>query len=62
LCELLELRVSLDVMTDLQRSETDVERADELVVLRGRSGWEIGWAAGAEQGKQQHANRKGDCF
>jgi hypothetical protein len=49
-------------MTDLQRSETDVERADELVVLRGRSGWEIGWAAGAEQGKQQHANRKGDCF
>ena len=32
--ELLELRVSLDVVTDLQRGESDVERANDLVVLR----------------------------
>ena len=35
--ELLELCVGLDVVTDLQRGESDVERADELVVLRRRS-------------------------
>jgi hypothetical protein len=61
LCELLELRVSLDIVTDLQGSETDVERADDLVVLRRRSGREIvGRATGVNQNDQQQANRKGE--
>jgi hypothetical protein len=57
--KLLELRVSLDVVTDLQGCESDVERADKLVVLRRRSRWEIvSWTAT----KQQQDNYEGECF
>ena len=39
--KLRELGVSLYVMTNLKRCKADVKSADELVVLRRRSGWEI---------------------
>jgi len=59
--KLLELRVSLDVVTDLQRGEADVERADDLVILRRRARREsVGWTARANEGKQQQAGYKGD--
>src|SRR5215813_6626830 len=54
--KLRELRVGLNVVTNLERRETDIECSHQLVVLRRRFGWQL-WATGADRKKQHEQNR-----